>query len=88
MNGQKWLSIALRVGGIVMAGVLAFAVLTARVDAVNLVAEGNREIIKRHEERIDAMQTTQIETVVMIRSMKETLEEIKDDLKAYLRGGN
>lgn len=83
MNGQKWLSIALRVGGIVMAGVLAFAVLTARVDAVNLVAEGNREIIKRHEERIDAMQTTQIETVVMLRSMKETLEEIKDDLKGH-----
>ena len=87
MNGQNdvpnWLNPALKVGGILIAGLLAFTALQAQVNATDLVAQDNKVNVEKHEERLDSMQLTQIETVVLLRGMKETLDEIKEDLKKH-----
>ena len=90
MNGQNaklptWVGMSLRVGGVIVAGTLAFAMLSAQVTATDLIAEDNKVKIEKHEERIDAMERVQIETVVLLKNMKETLDEISEDVKEHVK---
>ena len=87
MNGRNqiptWLGIGIRIGGVLLAGVLAFATVSARVDATDLVAQENKEKIEKHEDRIDQMERTQIQTVTILKQMQVTLDQIKEDLKEH-----
>ncbi len=88
MNGQNinvpaWLGVSLRVGLVLLAGIIAFTTLQSDVKATDVLASDNKEQIGKHEERLDSMQMLQVEQMVILRSMKDTLEEIKDDVKEH-----
>jgi len=91
VNGQNvslpsWLGVSLRVGGVLIAGVMAFTTLQADVTATDVMANDNKDQIERHEERLDAMQMIQVEQMVILKSMKDTLEEVRDDVKEHKQG--
>ena len=88
MEGQNskmptWIGLSLKVGGVVVACTLTFAALSAKVDATDIIAEDNKVRVEKHEERIDAMERVQIETVTILKAMQDTLVEIKEDIKNH-----
>lgn len=86
MNGQNttappWLGMALRVGGVLIVGTLAYANLSARVAATDLIASDNKVDFVKHEERIDIMEKILIKNSTILENMEKTLDEIKADIR-------
>ena len=88
MNGQNgnlpaWFGIAIRIGGVLIAGVAAFTLLQAQVGATDLIAHDNKDKIEVHEERLDTIQMTQVEVVIILKGMEKTLEKIETKLEEH-----
>ncbi len=97
MNGQStnmppWLNLGLKLVGLIIAGVLAFSTLSARVNAVdikvdneisntNRVAQSNTLSISQHNEQIREIRETQIKVTTVLDSINDSLKEIKQDNK-------
>jgi len=93
MNGQNgnlpaWLSLGLKAGAVVIGATIAFQALSSQITATDTLAQNNKIAIERHEQRIDTLQLTQREVVVMLKEMNKTLDEIRADSKEIKKDMN
>lgn len=87
MNGTNnfpaWFRVALQVGGLLVAGVIAFSTLSANVKTNKASSFINKMDIAEIDIRVNHLEEVQIEAVTTLRYIKESVDEIKQDLKAH-----
>jgi hypothetical protein len=80
VNGQNtslptWTGPMLKIGGVILAAVLAFTTLQGQVKALDTEVERQEDAIKEHDKQIHEFREVQIVVVTTLEQIQKTQEE-------------